>query len=217
MNPGLDKIEKYFNMSFANVINLLHLKDRITILELSNRCGVSRDTFQRQAKKLGLKLRNPKEARKIVQESGKVSGENHWAFGLRKENSSFAKMHSERMKLKNPVFKRSIRNKMSKSVAKYFSENPYPQELLTMKYLDELNVRYIFQFPIERYVIDFFLIDFNVCLEIDSTGKWGLEKKKRSKIRDKFLLKKGFKTLRIDKRYLNLNFIRNVLKTNNII
>lgn len=214
---GLIAIEKYFKMSFVDVINKLHIEKEMTILELSNLCGISRDTFQRQVKKHGLKIRNPKEARAILIRDGVCSRENHWAWGLRKETSAWARMHSTRMKRNNPSFDKNIRIHLAKKYSEIFINNPRPQEVLASQFLNELNIEYEFQKPIDVFIVDFFLIKSQVCLEIDSTRKWGKEQYERANKRDKIIENLGYKTVRINKAHLSLEFMHDVLSANNII
>lgn len=214
---GLKAIESYFNMSFSDVINKLHLEEKITILELSRRCGISRDTFQKQAKKHGLKVRNPKEARQIVSEKGICSKENHWAWGLTKENSAWARIVSENMKRINPSNDFNIRCKMSNSLSKLYKNNPLPQEKMAANFLDKLCVKYEFQKPVDTFIIDFFLLDSNICLEVDSTDKWGRERNEMARKRDEKILALGFKTIRLNKKYLSLEFMHDVLAANDVI
>lgn len=212
-----DKIEYFFNMSFELVIKKLHIEDKITILELSNRSGISRDSFQRLSKKYGLKIRSPKEARSIVIEKGVCSKENHWAWGLRKENSNWAKMHSERMKKYNPSFDKEINKKTAITFSKTLTKRASDSEKLAYKILSDLNIDFEFQKPIDKYIIDFFLNEKQICLEIDSSSKWCDEKKRRAEKRDINLLNLGYKTIRINKKHLSLEFMHDILATNNVI
>lgn len=211
---AIEKIEKYFNMPFEKIISDLHWRDGLSILELSKRCGFSRDCFQKEAKRLGIILMNRHESA-----LRKYDHHEHWATGLTKENSAFGKMHSLRMKKNNPSFNEDIRNKISKSLSKRFKDNLLPQEILFKDILERHCIlKYETQYPIKQYIIDFFIPSLNLCIEIDSTDKWGKEKKERSLIKDKLLNDNGYKILRINKRHLkNESRIIDILNSNNII
>lgn len=209
----LEKIELYFKMPFADVINKLHLEQKRSLLSLSQESGVGRDAFQKQCEKLGLNLRGIKEARDL----SALRGENHWAHGLTKETHEMYARHSDRMNKNNPSKNKKTRSKMSKSIAKHFKSNPLPQEIEFEKYLKTFNLKYVFQHPVEQYIADFFLPDFNIVLEVDSTYKWGKDRKNEAEKRDLILLTKGIKTIRFNKALLTREYIFNILKTNNIV
>lgn len=197
--PGLDAIERFFGMSFADVINVLHHEQKKSINWLSIQCGISRDTFQKQAKRLGLDLRPITESNKLTPNKGK----RHWAYGLRKETDPWAKMHSERMKANNPTKSRLVRSKVARGLAHKLSQKALPQELTFKKILEQNGIRFEMQKPFESFVLDFYLPDYNICLEIDSTYKWGNERKKHAEKRDMFLLGHGIITYRINKAHLD--------------
>lgn len=213
---GLDAIESYFKMPFKNVINILHLQRKETILSLSQRCKISRDTFQRNAKRLNLKLRNPNEARAIVIENGKCSKENHWAFGLRKNKSDWALMHSLRMKKNNPTKNKLNLIKANEKHAERFKNNPTFSERKTYLILKRLNVNFEEQKTFDKYIIDFFITDFNICLEIGS-DKRGKERLKKMEIRTLRLNKLGYKVLFVANRQVCLEYIHDILVANDVI
>lgn len=190
---AIEKIEEFFKMPFEKIISDLHWKDGLSLFELSKRCGFSRDCFQKEAKKLGLPLMSHKDAA-----LRKYDHHTHWATGLRKETSSFAKMHSERMKRNNPAKNLETRKKMSESLSKYFKNNLFEQESKFKKYLDALSIKYEMQYVIDVFIVDFF-IGPNFCIEVDSSSKWCKEKRKRAENKDKILLEKEYKILRINK------------------
>ena len=213
-HPALDKIELHFKMSFKDIINNLHLKNKVSIKQLSLQSKVSRAVFQEHAKRLNLPLRSIQEANKLTLNKGI----NHWAFGKNKSNSLIHKAHSKRMREHNPMKQNSALIKMAKSNAIHFKNNPLPQELIFKNILKSFNIKHIFQYPINRYVIDFFIPKLNLCIEIDSTHKWGKTRRNKAAIKDKFLSEKGFKILRICKKLLtDKSRIINILYTNNII
>jgi len=213
--PGLDKIEKHFNMPFSDVITTLHWRDKRSIKSLSDECGISRDTFQRNAKKYGLDLRKAKEACGLTKNKGK----DHWAYGLTKENSEWAKNHSDRMVAKNPSQNKRAMEKRAITSAQTLKDKKLPQEIAFAKILKELNIDFEEQTPFGPYNADFFIKDLNLVIEIDSTNKWGKERRSKAAIRDDILLcEHGIETLRINKAWLpdKLRII-NILKANNVI
>lgn len=213
--PGLDAIESHFKMNFEEVIRILHWENKTSLFRLSNECGISRDTFQRHAKYFNLKLMNSRDA---ALSSPFKKGKDHWAFGLRKENSKWAKAHSVRMKKENPCSNIDIMNKKQDTTASTYRKNPLAQEKLFAKFLKNRNVKYDDQYRIGPYIIDFFIPNLNLCIEIDSTFKWGKERKISASIKDEYLTKLGFKILRINKAHLkNKRLILDILNTHNVI
>lgn len=201
-------------MPFDKIISELHWKDGLSIFELSKRSGFSRDCFQKEAKKLNLKLMNRHEAA-----LRKYDHHKHWATGLNKENSEFGKMHSLRMKNNNPSFNPKIREKMSKTLSDNFKKKLWPQEIKFKEYLDKYcKYKYETQVPIKQYIIDFFIPDLNLCIEIDSTDKWGKDRFIAATTKDRILMDLKFRVLRINKRYLsNELYIVDILNSYNII
>lgn len=214
-NPALEKIEKYFNMPFEKVILDLHWEQKISINSLSKQCGVSRDTFGKHANKLHLQLRSNKEATKLTQNKGPK----HWAFGLRKESSSWAKAHSDRMKLNNPVKKDCILKKFLKSQRSNLLNNLSEQEIIFKNLLINLEIEFEMQKIIGRYIVDFFIPSKHLIIEIDSIDKMCKKKKKRW-IKKKNILKKlEYKFLSINRTYILKNELLTlyILASNNVI
>lgn len=212
--PGLDKIESYFGMELKTILEELHWKQQRSIKSLSDECKVSRDTFQKQAARLNLPLRNIVDATRLTKNKGK----NHWAYGLRKETSAWAKAHSDRMKTNNPAKDIKVREKMSKSLSKTFLDKLLPQEIKFAEILKKHDIPFVMQVAFGSYILDFLIRDIDLCIEIDSTSKWGEEKHIAAKKRDDVLMSKGIKTLRINKNKLDDElFINNILKSNDLI
>ena len=211
---AIERIEYFFKMKFKDVISDLHWKEKRSIKSLSDECKVSRDSFQKLAKKHNLDLRSIQEATKLTKNKGK----DHWAFGLRKDNSDWAKSHSDRMKKNNPMKNFSTREKRAVNCVEHLRKMDLPQEKLFAKILKSLNVSFEAQKPVGPYNCDFFLSDIGLCIEIDSSNKWGVDKKKKALKRDEYMLSKGVTTLRINKNKLgDKKLIINILKANNII
>lgn len=107
---------------------------------------------------------------------------------------------------------------MSRSMAEGFKKKPWPQEIMFGRHLKELGIENVFQHPIDSYVIDFFVPHLNLCIEIDSTFKWGKERKDHAAKRDANLKKRGYSVLRINKaRVKCLADTANILKSHNVI
>ena len=195
-------------MPFNDVITILHHREKISMNELSKRCGITRQCLIGIAKSRGLKIRSVKEATRLT----KNKGEKHWCFGKKFPEQS------KKMKENNPAFSNDVLSKRAETVSNTYRKNPLPQEIEFMQILDNLGVEYLFQFPIDRYVIDFFIPSKNVLIEIDSTRKWGRDRRNAAARRDKKLMSLGYNTVRICKSKLKDElFIYNVLYTNNII
>jgi very-short-patch-repair endonuclease len=213
--PGLNKLESFFKMTFKQVIDELHWRDGKSVKWISDQCGISRDTIQRQAKNHGLKLRDLPSAAMLTPNKGNK----HWAYGLNKENSDWAKMHSDRMKADNAMLKSGAAEKRAKTISLTLKKRDLPQEAAFSKILSEYGVLFEEQRPFGAYNADFFIQKNNCIIEIDSTSKWTIEKKMNAKKRDRYIFKKfGVKTIRINKsKLLDRSFINDILKAHNII
>lgn len=213
MSP-LEKLEQFFKMPLKQIISEIHWKEQKSLKSISDQSSVSRQTITNLCNKQGIKLRSLIESTQLTKNRGK----NHWSFGLTKEDSPIMLAHSERMKKKNPSLNIKTRTKTAIARAEYFKKNPWPQEEIFRDILFELSVDSIFQYPIGQFVIDFFIPNINLCIEIDSTDKWGKEKRLAAFSKDKILEKKGYKILRINKNKLDdWDFIIDILKCNNVI
>lgn len=203
-----DEIENFFNMSFIDVIKILHLEKKVSINQLSKMTLISRDTFMRLCKKYNLNTLSHAEAIKLTPFN---KGEKHWAFNKKRPDCS------KRMKENNPSIKNSNLIKMAISKSEYLKLRPLPQEQIFLTFLEKHKIKYIFQYPINRYVIDFFIPENNICIEIESDDKWCKDKRNRSINKRLFLEKLGYKVLNLSRKKLNDTFIYDILKTNNVI
>ena len=182
------KIENFFKMPFHKIIEELHIKQCRSVHSLGNEMGISHTPFVRLAKKYKLKLRNKSEA------------------------SSLA------LKLKNPIHNPEIAAGKAKIMAEQYRNNPLPQEKLFAEILNQNNIEAIFQYPLDKYIIDYYIPSLNLCIEIDSTHKWGHHRRFKNREKDIFLTKKGFKILRISKNWVEeASVIFNILNANNIV
>lgn len=96
----------------------------------------------------------------------------------------------------------NFRAKRAKTLSKTYANKLHPQEIMFKRFLDKSNIKYIMQEPIGPYNMDFFLPDKKLCIEIDSSYKWGNERKKNALVRDKYIKSKGLKVLRLNKVFL---------------
>lgn len=200
-------------MPVKNVISKFHWEQGTSLNKLATMCGVSRQSITNICRRLGLRTRTIKEATKLTTNKG----EKHYMSGKTKENCKLALSSSLRMKENNPTTSIESRTKAAKTRSKYFKKNLWPQERLTMNLLRSLNIPFISQHPIGPYIIDFFIPSKNLCLEIDSTSNWGAKRKRSAALKDSWLSKNGFKIIRIDKRLINKDLLKNVLDTYNVI
>lgn len=95
------------------------------------------------------------------------------------------------------------REKRARTIRGIYSKNILPQEKEFKKYLDALGIKYEMQYPIGPYNIDFFIPNKRLCIEIDSTYKWGNGRIKAADTKDKLLKDKGFTVIRLNKVWLN--------------
>lgn len=128
------------------------------------------------------------------------SGNKSPVFG-RKNTKEQSKKQSNRMKKlvkENPeVFFNRLGIKFSKGHKRI-------ENLLRLN-----NINFIHEYKIERYSIDIFLIDYNICLEID--GEYWHKRDdtiKKDIKRDNYLRRKGYKIIRLwhDKEAMTISF-----------
>jgi len=210
-----NRVEKYFNMPFEKVISELHFKNGKSLNALSLECGESRQVISSITHRMGIKTRSHKDAVALT----KNKGENHWNFGRDKNTCEFSKAHSERMTNKNAIRVKGAAEKRAVTISKTFVKKLLPQEKVFRDILLSVGVSFEMQRPVGKFNLDFFIPDLNLAIEIDSTDKWGVERRSFAEKRDAILLREfNIKTLRINKRFLSDSlYIRDVLYTNNII
>ena len=215
LRRGLNRIEKHFNMTFRLIIENLHWSDHRSIKSLSDECGISRDTFQKNAKRMGITLRSAKESAKL----NPNKGIKHWAYGKNKDNSEIHRKSSERMRLNNPSHNDIVLEKNMISFSKYLKENLSKHEIIFIDLLKEHKVDFIVQHPFGRYILDFFIPDLNIAIELDSKDSWDKTRKLRAYVKDAFLKKKDIYTLRIGRTLVinHLNIVIDILKAFDII
>lgn len=188
MNCRYKEIESFFKMPFAKIISELHMRQSRSIHSLVKESGISHTSFVNLARSLGIELRTHKQSSRL------------------------------NMSLNNPTHNVAAKEKRARTLKRAYSKSLWPQEIVFKKILDKQSVRYEMQSPIGPYNIDFFLKDIRLCIEIDSTDKWGKERRAAANKKDKVLIGLGYKVLRINKRKLtDLLFINNILKANNVI
>lgn len=211
----LNRIERKFQKSIDHIITEMHFKQGLSVLKISKQLGVSRDFIYTYAKRFSIQLRSRSEAALRTPEN---KGVNHWAYGLRKETSDWANRHSTRMKTNNPMNDPKTMKRLTISRAKTFALKQWPQERRFKNILDSFDIPYIAQHPIPPYTIDFYLCGNNLCIEIDSTAKWGKERRLHAQKKDLFLYRLGYDVLRINKILLeDAEAIRKLLITKGVI
>ncbi len=84
-------------------------------------------------------------------------------------------------------------------------------ELQALESLQELGIGYEYQKPMRPYVVDFYLPDYNLILEIDGKGHTYTHRERKDKSRDTYFRNRGMKTLRIVSGEATPDRIRNSL------
>ena len=214
MTPAKKRLEIFFKMPFKEIISDLHWNQKKSLKWLADQSNVCRKSITNICVKENISFRSHLESVGLT----KNKGPSHWAYGKTKETSITHKNHSIRMKLKNPSASLDIRTKTAKTRAEYFKKNPWPQEIIMRDILSKIGVNFLFQYPIGPYIIDFFLPEINLCLEVDSTNKWGKDRRLMAVRKDEFLTENGFRIVRINKTIMKSEkAILNVLNCHNII
>lgn len=208
---SLKLIENTFKIPFEKVINDLHINEGISILRIAKQAKVTRFIIYNLCKDFNLKTNSCAESA-----IHKYKFFKHWADGTNKANSKAARMASERMKSNNPSKNKKYSHKRALTMEQIFVKKILPQELIFKNILDNNSVKFVMQKAIGPYNVDFLVG--KLVIEIDSTDKWGVERRMSALKKDTYLRSLGYKVLRINKRHLgDMVHTINVLKTNNVI
>ena len=208
MKSSEEKIKDKLGNDFISAIRKLHNEENKSILKISKMCDVSRDTIYKLCKKHDIKTNTCKEAATVRDDN---KGEKHWAYGKKRPDAS------ERMKRNNPANNNQSLIKMAISKANFLKNNTLPKEQEVIDILDKLGIKYIFQHPFNRYVIDFFFPSCNLCIEVESMDKWGKTKRERAATKRAFLEKNELKVENVPRMKICEELILNILHTYNII
>lgn len=209
-----ERLENFFRMPLASIIDGPHWRDGVSINELGKRAGVTRQAIIHMCKVAGIRVRSVKEATGLT----KNKGERHWAWGKTKETHPTFAVHSRRMKRRNPCKDEATMEKLAIIRSKQFKKKPLTQESQFARILRTEQVSFVFQEPIGRYIIDFFIPEKELCIEIDNIRGWSKERYRRTKVRDRYLGRRGFRVVRIDKSLLaNRAAVLEILRTNDLI
>lgn len=182
------EIEQFFKMPFGKIIKELHIKQSRSIHSIAKQAGMSHTPFVRIAKKNGIKLRDKHEASRLA------------------------------ISMKNPMKNSSLAIQRAEKMAIHYKKNPLPQEKQFIEILKSFNVEAIFQYPFDKYIIDFYIPSINLFIEIDSTHKWGHHRRFKNKEKDEFINSKGLKVLRITKHWVEeASNIFNILFADNVV
>ena len=210
MEP-IERLEAAFSMPFEDIIQRIHIAEKRSILWIAKRAGISRPVIYAAAKKRGITLLSMSDAAK-----NRSAHHRHPLAGKTLLVSSWARANSLRMRLNNPSRDPEIRERMSIALADNFRKYPLPQESAFIELLRRHGVIAEFQVPFGPYVLDF-MVD-GLCIEIDSTDKWGKERRKNAEKKDAYLRDKNVSVLRINKRWLSdEKIIIDLLKRYNVI
>lgn len=157
--------------------------------------------------------KNAESTKKTINEMFKCGKIKVWSKGLRKGNDLRVLKCSLRMIKNNPVKSMEVRNKISKSILKLYKnkpeilENRKPSginqftgvfsslELKIKNKLNKLGIKFHHNFKIGRYWADFLILN-KVVIECDGEY-WHPIGNVHDKIKDKYLIKRGYKVIRI--------------------
>lgn len=74
-------------------------------------------------------------------------------------------------------------------------KNPTLTELRVMTILDSIGIKYEFNYLIKRYIVDFYLPDKKIIIELD--GSQHKTSKQKDLLRDSWFWRNGFKVIRL--------------------
>jgi very-short-patch-repair endonuclease len=148
------------------------------------------------------KLRNPFEttlaAHRAIKKYGLPSrrGKPSWNNGLTKFDHPSIKRLSDIRKLNNPMWRFPVRVKRAKTVSKFYRNHPTPEEQILFDSLKKKGLKFIFQYPLGSYILDFAFLKQKLDIEIDNPHHWGKQKRNLAEKRDQWLKQRGWNVLR---------------------
>jgi very-short-patch-repair endonuclease len=132
----------------------------------------------------------------------RARGERHWAWGRRKSTDAWAARNSERMTTDNPVRKKGVMIRIARTWADTMRNRPTLPEATILGLLSVCGVPFAYQHPVGRYVIDFAFPAYHLAFELDGKAHECAARHARDLVRDRALIRKGWKVLRVPQRNL---------------
>lgn len=161
-------------VTFERFINEQHFGMGKSLRLIERELGTGNAVVQGWCKRHGIKVRSRIEAAaKSMAETkaaGKMSGKNHWAYGLCKETHPAYAAHSKRMKEHNPSSLPGVIERILKEVSKLQLENAPLGEAMFSTYLSSLGIAHERQFIEGKSVRDFAFPSEKIIIELDGKG-----------------------------------------------
>ena len=97
--------------------------------------------------------------------------------------------------------------------AKELTEKITPEEQIVYKLLKESKIQFDFQKPVVctgfrnkyvLYILDFYLLDYNIALEIDGMQHYSKEGSRKDRVRTKYIKKYGIEVKRLSNKQLKM-------------
>ena len=93
------------------------------------------------------------------------------------------------------------KGELSKQFSKELRKKATTSETVLKNRLTKLNIQFTFQFVVHKpesfYIIDFYIHSGKICMEVDGGYHNDPEQVEKDKIRDKYLISKGYRVIRI--------------------
>ena len=154
--------------------------------------GVGKTTLCNWCKRHGIAVRSRVEQTRISSREpavvAKRSGENHWAWGLRRPAIA------ERMRANNPMHMVGVRDRAIAAQAVTMRRNMTDAE----RFVSELFPGGSPQHPVGHYILDLAFVEARVDLEIDGKNHWARGRQASDAERDAWLVGEGWRVVRID-------------------
>jgi very-short-patch-repair endonuclease len=98
-------------------------------------------------------------------------------------------------------------NKTLTEYAQELRKNMTPEEKhLWYDFLKFLPMTVKRQYVVENYILDFFIPDVNIAIELDGSQHYDTKKREEDRVRDKTILSMGIKVVRYPNTDINKNF-----------
>ncbi len=186
--------------AFETFINEQHWVLGKSLRAIERELGVGTTVVQSWCKRHRIKVRSRIEAATKsfaeTKAAGKMSGENHWAYGKTKETHSLYAYHSKRMKEHNPSSLEGAIQRIIKHLRVYELKNIPLGEVILGVHFDALGIQYERQFIEGNSLRDFAIHAGKIIIELDGRGH--LSRRDKDMLKDFSSVKRGWIVMRIN-------------------
>lgn len=175
-----------------------HILGGESLRSIERSLGIGKTTLCAWCKRHGIPVRSKSEQAKITNRLPEVvakrAGVNHWCYGKARPDSS------ARMIARNPTRMAGVKARAASSKAASWRDKPTAHESLLLSLL--AGNEFAFQYAVGPYVLDFAFPRCMVGVELDGKVHDSAARKASDLIRDKWLIERGWKIIRLRQKHL---------------